>query len=187
MNNAAIKQNDEHDLLKNIKHSDLDAYQTIFTKYHSIIFKLVYSQVNDYDLAQDITQETFIKIWLKRNHLKPELSFLAFLIKISRNLIKDHFKREKVREKHKDSVPEMVKSIKDDPEQAFEISFLQEKIYQIVHNNLPEKCRLIFLLSRIEGKSNQAIADLYKISKKTVENQINHALKILHKKLAKYL
>lgn len=187
MKKEAIKQNDEQEIIKKIKHSDLDAYQIIFTKYHSTLFRVVYSKVNDYDLAQDITQETFIKVWLRRELLKPELSFLAFLIKISRNLIKDHFKREHVRKKHKDSIPNLAKSIKDNPEQSFETVFLRERIFQIVHKSLPQKCRMIFLLSRIEGMKNQEIADLCKISKKTVENQINHALKILRKKLAKYL
>ena len=63
----------------------------------------------------------------------------------------------------------------------------QEEIQRLVNEKLPDKCRNIFILSRIEGKSNPEIAELLDLSIRTVENQIYRAIKILKKNLTNYL
>ena len=64
---------------------------------------------------------------------------------------------------------------------------LQEKIQDIVNEKLPQKCKTIFILSRIEGKTNPEIAETLNLSIRTIENQIYRALKILKKELNNYL
>ena len=64
---------------------------------------------------------------------------------------------------------------------------LQEEIQKIVNEKLPDKCRTIFILSRIENRSNPEIAEILNLSTRTVENQIYRALKILKKNLKNYL
>ena len=64
---------------------------------------------------------------------------------------------------------------------------LEKHIQHIVNNRLPEKCRNIFFLSRIEGRSNPEIAHILDLSIRTVENQIYRAIKILRKNLINYL
>jgi RNA polymerase sigma-70 factor (family 1) len=184
---SEVIQYNEYNILIKIKQSDSEAFHIIYNQYHSTLFRFVFSRMKDYESSKDIVQETFVKVWLNRNIIKPDLSFLAYITKISDNIIKDHYKREKVRKNYKDYIPDISVSFQDNPEHAFAFSFLQQKIYQVVNNNLPRRSRIIFLLNRMEGKSNQEIADLLKITKKTVENQLNHALKILRKKLEKYL
>ncbi|MBK7525162.1 MAG: sigma-70 family RNA polymerase sigma factor [Saprospiraceae bacterium] len=63
-------------------------------------------------------------------------------------------------------------------EDAIAVDNLQEKINTAI-DSLPEKCRLVFMLSRMEGLSYLEIAEQLQISPKTVENQISKALKIL--------
>ena len=64
---------------------------------------------------------------------------------------------------------------------------LQEEIQRVVNEKLPDKCRTIFILSRIEDRSNPEIAEILNLSTRTVENQIYRALKILKKNLKNYL
>ena len=64
---------------------------------------------------------------------------------------------------------------------------LQEEIQRVVNEKLPDKCRTIFILSRIENRSNPEIAEILNLSTRTVENQIYRALKILKKNLKNYL
>ncbi len=170
-------------LIQKIKQSDSEAFKKIFYKYHLVLFKYIYYNTKDYALSQDIVQETFLKIWLNRRSLKPELSFLSYIYKISNNLIKDYYKKKQVRDKHKGNIPSINESEGDNPETALNISLLEEKISSVVKKHLPQKCRQIFILSRIDGKYNQEIAALLNITKKTVENQLNLALKIIRKKL----
>ena len=75
----------------------------------------------------------------------------------------------------------------DNPADQYESKILEEKIQRIVNYNLPEKCREIFILSRVNGLPNQDIAELLNISRRTVENQLYRALKILRSKLSNYL
>lgn len=179
--------NNEKSLLQKLKQSDRNAFQEIFRKYYPILFRYIFYRTKNYSLAQDIVQETFLKVWLNRRSLQPKLKFFPYIVKISSNLVKDHYKHEQVRNKYKNSIPIIENSINDDPDAALNFSLLEQQINIIVNNNLPEKCRTIFVLSRVEGKSNQEIADLLNISKKTVENQLYHALKVLRTKLADFL
>ena len=64
---------------------------------------------------------------------------------------------------------------------------LKEEIQRIVNEKLPDKCRSIFILSRLEGKTNPEIAEMLDLSIRTVENQIYRALKVLKKNLDNYL
>tara|TARA_B100001245_G_scaffold115509_1_gene84683 strand:- start:292 stop:576 length:285 start_codon:yes stop_codon:yes gene_type:complete len=92
-----------------------------------------------------------------------------------------------VRNRHQTQIPEFGKSHFDDPEAVNQAAILQEEIQRIVNERLPDKCRTIFILSRIEGKSNPDIAELLDLSVRTVENQIYRALKVLKKNLKNYL
>jgi RNA polymerase sigma-70 factor (ECF subfamily) len=92
-----------------------------------------------------------------------------------------------VRYRHEELIPEYGKSHFDDPELINQANILQEEIQSIVNDQLPDKCRSIFILSRIEGKTNPEIAELLDLSVRTVENQIYRALKVLKKNLKNYL
>ena len=81
----------------------------------------------------------------------------------------------------------MYKKNKKNPETEHELSELKEAIWNAVNEHLPDKCREIFLLSRNEKKTNQEIAELLNLSKRTVENQLYRALKILRKILNNYM
>ena len=64
---------------------------------------------------------------------------------------------------------------------------IQEKMSDIITKHLSEKCRMVFLLSRFEGKSHQEIAELLGISVRTVENHVGHALNVLRRRLRGYV
>ena len=172
-------------LIENVKHSDKDSFKKLYLQYHPVLFRFVVSQVGDADIAEDIVQDTFIRVWRIRTTLVSDKSFFSLIAKISNNLSKDYFKREAVRLRHKDNIKELFSQQSDKPERIFEMEFTQENILKIAHQDFPLKQRTIFLLSRIEEKTNQEIAELLNLSLRTVENQLYRALKTLKKKLAK--
>ena len=177
----------EKTLIKNVKDSNRISFQKLFYQFHDQLFRFVVYRVQDADIAKDITQETFLRIWEKRESLQPEKSFFSLLARISTNLCYDHFRYTEVRLRNKDRIPEFGKSHFDNPEEVVQAKAIEEIIRKLVNEKLPQRCRVIFILSRIEGFSNQEISTKLNLSIRTVENQIYRALKILKKHMKKYL
>jgi RNA polymerase sigma-70 factor (ECF subfamily) len=167
-------------LLEQVKDSDMEAFRRLFERYQPVLFRHMLYQTRETDLAHDIVQQTFISVWEHRSSLQPHLSFLAYILRISRNLIRDAVKHRNIRDRIDAALPPPARSELDDPAEALHLVMLQEKITAIV-NDLPQKCREIFLLSRFEGKTNQEIAGSLQLSVRTVEHQISKALKVLRK------
>ena len=178
---------DEKTLIRDVKNSKKSSFQKLFYQFHDQLFRFVVYRVQDADIAKDITQETFLRIWNKRESLQPEKSFFSLLARISTNLCYDHFRYSEVRLKNKDRIPQYGKSHFDNPEEVVQAQAIEKIIRTLVNEKLPQKCRVIFLLSRIEGFSNQEISIKLGLSIRTVENQIYRALKILKKHMQKYL
>ncbi len=181
------EQTSDMRLMQKVKASDMEAFRVLFDRYQPIIFRQALFHTRQTDLAHDVVQETFIKIWQYRKSLKPRGSLLALALRISKNLVLDTIKYRKVRERLERDVPRPVLSEGDDPHEALQLSMLEEELIAVVNNDLGEKCRTIFFLSRFERMSNREIGELLGIRVKTVENQINHALKILRKKLRRFV
>ena len=174
-------------LLEKVKGGDKSAFQELFYNFHESLFQFVAYKVKDEDIADDITQETFLRVWKKRNSLQPKKSFFSLIARISTNLCYDHFRHLEVRHRHRDFISKPSELDNDDPEMINQGEALEEYIHYIVNNKLPEKCRNIFFLSRVEGKSNREIAEILELSIRTVENQIYRAIKILRENLINYL
>jgi len=174
----------EQELLEGVKNSDESAFKEIYYKHQPILFRYVVYRVRNREVAEDITQETFVRIWNNRSRLEPSKSFFSLIAKVSNNLCYDHFRHQKVKIQHQFKLPGMYKK---NPETEHELSELKEEIWNAVNEHLPDKCREIFLLSRNEKKTNHEIAELLNLSKRTVENQLYRALKILRKILKNYM
>lgn len=177
----------EQRILQNVKNSDKKSFKKLFLNYHDSLFRFVVYKTKDSDLAEDITQETFLRVWKTREKIVPEKSFFSLIARISTNLCYDHFRHLEVRNRHRDRIPDFSKSHYDNPQSMTDLEILQEKIQDLVNKELPEKCKNIFILSRIDGKTNSEIAEILSLSIRTVENQIYRALKILKKHLKNYL
>ena len=76
----------ESALLIKIKNSDKIAFQKLFYEFHDTLFRFVAYRVQDGEIAKDITQETFLRVWKNRKDLKPQKSFFSLIARISTNL-----------------------------------------------------------------------------------------------------
>jgi RNA polymerase sigma-70 factor (family 1) len=177
----------DEQLIERVRSSDREAFRSLFEKYQPILFRSVLHSLQDADTAHDIVQETFVRVWNHRASLQPNRPLLAYLFRISRNLVRDHVKHNAVRKKLETEIPPTSPSAGDDPEESLQLNILGEKVLEAMRTKLPTKCREIFLLSRVEGMSNAEISTHLGISVKTVENQITRALKLLRRHLRVYL
>jgi RNA polymerase sigma-70 factor (ECF subfamily) len=164
-----------------LRESDEEAFRHLFEQYQPIVFRQTLFLVRDPDAAHDVVQETFVRIWDHRASLRVGQSFLAYALRISRNIVRDVARHQAMRERVAGQIPPPALSETDDPAEALQLALLEERLGRVINEKLPERCRIIFLLSRVEGKGYREIAEMLHLSVKTVENQIGHALKILKK------
>jgi RNA polymerase sigma-70 factor (ECF subfamily) len=163
----------EGELVHRLGENDSYAFRLLYEKYgprlHAFCHRFRFSR----EEAEEIVQETFVRIWQNRQAIDPGRPFGSFLITIAKHLIYNQIRRNKYRSDYLSQVRSGLPGLPLD--QAGEAE-LQQLINQAVLG-LPDKCREVFCKSRFEGYSNQQIADELRISKSTVENQLNKALK----------
>ena len=168
---------EEKKLLEKVKDSDTLAFKKLFHNYYDSLFRFVIYKTKDRDLAEDIAQETFLRVWKNREKITPDKSFFSLIARISTNLCYDHFRHTEVRNRHKNQIPDFAKSHYDNPQAMTDLEILQEKIQELVNKELPEKCRKVFILSKKDGLTNIEISEYLNISIKTVESHITYAFK----------
>jgi RNA polymerase sigma-70 factor (ECF subfamily) len=171
------------DLLKQLRGSNREAFQTLFERYQPMLFRQALFLTGQADLSHDIVQETFVRVWEQRKTLKPHLSFPGFILRISQNLVRDHARQRKTHQKLEIFIPSPSSSEGDNPAEAFELTELEQRLRWIMQNQLSERCRQVFILNRFEAKSYREIATLLHLSVRTVEHHIGHALATLRKNL----
>jgi RNA polymerase sigma-70 factor (ECF subfamily) len=164
---------------------DNDAFENIFRQYYQPLCRYAATLTLSNEEAEDIVQRVFVKIWEQRERLNIHSSLKSYLYKMVQHHFLNDLRRNKLRTMHEDAM----KTEKNDQLSAgleIESAELKKKI-QAVFEKLPEQCRLIFRLSRVEELRYKEIAEVLGISIKTVENQMGKALKIMRAELADYL
>jgi RNA polymerase sigma-70 factor (ECF subfamily) len=135
----------------------------------------VFHRSGNTDVATDIAQETFLKIWEKQHSVRPETA-KGLLYKIAGDLFVSHYRREKR------SFNFFIHFVFDEEGRTPEdmLAFEQLKAnYKKALEKLPEKQRTVFLMSRAENLKYTEIAEILGISVKAVEKRMNYALKHL--------
>ncbi|HEY5509892.1 MAG TPA: RNA polymerase sigma-70 factor [Prolixibacteraceae bacterium] len=174
----------EKELLEKLKEGDTFAFEVLFYKYRNKIkgfaTKLVPTQID----PDEIVQEVFVKIWLKKESIDPEKNFQSYLFSIAKNLVLDHLKSAVNRklyfvEEHfqQDLITEK------DAEIQFSAD-TEERMLSLIQQ-IPERRREIFCLSRFDGLSYKQIAKRLNITENTVDSQIRNSLTFLRKEFRK--
>jgi RNA polymerase sigma-70 factor (family 1) len=168
-------------LLRSVVDGNQKAFAELYNYYRTPALKFCIALLKDQEEAENALHEVFIKIWEKRVHIKPDLNFNSYLFTCLRNYIFDHFKRMEKDQRLRELYMSQMDSFTgiDEAVQYDE----RDQFVQNVIARLSEKRKKIILLNIYEGKSYQEIAELMKISKNTVKNQLVKAKQILREQL----
>ncbi len=157
-----------------------EIFKQLFDAHFESLRKYMYYRCGDAELATDIAQEVFMKIWEKqRKESPPELK--ALLYKMANDAFISRYRHQKTEQEFKAIVQEEEQS--DSPEDAMQYKELQHQ-YEQALNAMPDIQREVFLLSRMEELKYHEIADRLAISVKAVEKRMKHALQFLRNALA---
>jgi len=161
------------------------AIQLLFDKYYTYLCRTLIRIIPDENTTEDLVQDVFLEFWRKRDIININTSLKAYLRRAARNKALNFIRDRKIRWEDEDKHPES-ESTMVSATQKLEAEELQKLINKSI-DELPERCRLVFTLSRYEEMTYKEIANELNISIKTVENQISKALKLLRVALGQYL
>lgn len=173
-------KNDLDDIVKRLNEGDKKAFGILFMMYADKLFKFSRSFYADDSDAEEIVQEVFLKIWVKREQITDPGTFNAYIYTIAKNLIYNNLKRKVYSRRYYSYLKTSRSDHANLVEESFKFNELEETVQQIIME-LPTKRKEIFLLSRNEGLSNKEIAQKLNISLRTVETHIHLALKHIKK------
>lgn len=161
-----------------ICNDDEAAFTVLFDRYWELLYGTSYKYTRDHGLSEEIVHDIFLNIWNRRKELVI-ISFQNFFLNAIRYQIYNRRRAAKLAIAFvADNVLENDTWERNKGESRIQETELNQELYSYL-NELPERCREIFLLSRIESLSNQEISFKLGISKRSVENQIALALKHL--------
>jgi len=169
-----------------IRNGNEAAFEKIFKMYFRNLHAFAYTFMKDDDIAEEIVQNVFFRIWEKKDQLQIDDSLKAYLYRSVHNESLNHIKHLKVKNSFQLQYSDHMESSNPDASGPLMASELENDIQKAI-NELPQQCRTIFQMSRFEQLKYQQIADQLNISIKTVENQMGKALRVLRSKLVEYL
>ena len=172
-------------VLTRLVKGDQSALEDLFNYYYPRLYNFSKSFLKLEDGIDDILQEVFIKIWQTRKDISNISTFNSYVFTITRNLLLNELRRQLNAKKTKDEILNLSLAEEYQNFEQTEFKELQEKL-DLEINNLPEKQKTIFILSRKEGLSHKEIAEKLNISTKTVEYHISQSIKFLKERISEY-
>jgi RNA polymerase sigma-70 factor (ECF subfamily) len=156
--------------------------EELFNYYYPRLFNFSRSFLKIEDSIDDILQEVFIKIWQNRKNIKNTATFNSYIFTITRNLLLNELRSYLNNQNIKEEVRKRAIASEYSSFEQIEYLDLKEKVDNII-DELPERQKEIFILSRTEGLSHKEIATKLGIDTKTVEFHITGAVRFLKKEL----
>lgn len=161
--------------------AEIDA---LFRVHYNALCGFVFRYVRSHEIAEDLVQDTFFRLWMQRRREGRIEAEKAYLFTAARNLAINYLRRRKIEERWQEQSPDDSRHpVADD---GLELGELESTVCRTIER-LPERCRLIFTMSRQQGLTYGEIARVLGISVKTVETQMGRALKVLRGTVSRHL
>jgi RNA polymerase sigma-70 factor (ECF subfamily) len=173
---------DERDLQPRIRAGDESAFDAVFRAHYPRLVRMAEWIVGERAVAEEIAQDVMLELWRRRESLQVEQSFGAYLIRSTRNRALNHVRHQRIvaRELATGNL-----EARESPGTDAEMLGVElERVVREAVAALPERCREVFELSRVQGMRYLDIANALEISVKTVEKRMGQALSELRERLA---
>lgn len=154
-------------------------FKLCFDQYFDPLRNYLYYRCGDSELATDIVQDIFLKVWEKPIDV-TSISIKPLLYKMAKDSLFDHFRKNKVANKYIERLK--LEFNTSTPDEILEYKELKEQ-YETCLTDLSEKQRSVFLMSRKESLTYKEIGERLSISVKAVEKRMSQALKVLKEKV----
>lgn len=172
-------------LIRAFKNGDQKAFEKLFERYHKKLYAYLMRLLDSKEDAEEIVQESFIKIWEKREEFIEGYSFNAFLFTIAKNTFLN-FTREKVNRRVFEDHFQLINEVESGKTDDYVIFKETREIIRLIIEGMPPRRREVFMMRRVEGLSRKEISEKLGISVITVDSQLLKANTYLKDELKKY-
>jgi RNA polymerase sigma-70 factor, ECF subfamily len=195
LNDLDLIHSTDHELVTFARTGSEKAYRELLGRYQRPVFSLIYRMVRDRELAEDLAQETFVKVFNAIDSFNPKYKFSSWIFKIASNLAIDTLRRKQPEtvsldgSRHARTAEEMeasrisVASPDESPEELLEAKELGQEIEAAI-GQLRTEYRTAILLRHVEGRPYEEIAEIMEVPLGTVKTYIHRARSELREQLA---
>ena len=180
-----VARGEDEDILRALSEGSEEAFLKIYELYWYKVFLIAYKRLGKKDIAEELTQDLFLKLWEKRRTLKPQKLDNYLCVSI-RNSVIDHIHSGLVANKYIDFYKAFVESSSSETQHTVEFDDLSEAIEKGLLK-LPVKTQEVFKLSRMNHWAPDKIAKHLNLSEKTVGYHLTKSLKFMRTYLREYL
>ncbi len=182
-------------LIENLRAGDMTALAIIVEKYTRLVYRLAFQITKNHEDANDVMQDTFLKVYESIHSFRKESAFETWLYRIvvnqAINLVKRRERRREAplsgtTETHIRSELKRASNLRNNPHLSVERKELQRQVTQAV-NSLPMKHRMVVILHEFEGLTHPKIASILNCSEGTVRSRLHYARKRLRERLKPYV
>lgn len=173
----------DSDIIGRIRQGDKQEFEKLFRSSYVSLVRYAKTMLRDHDAAEEIVQELFFRLWQDRQTLTVKSSLNGYLFRSVHNRALHYIEHQKVVSRHVGEMTVRAELGSEPVTEAIYYSELQTRVARVLER-LPERCRLIFRMSRFEGLKYNEIADKLAVSLKTVEADMGKALREFRKALA---
>lgn len=172
--------------IKGLQKGSYPDFNKLYDLYADRLYGFAYNLTRSPEMAEEIVQEVFLKVWQMREHISPEYSFRSFLFTIAKNRFLNSLRTKITCLSYDEYMAQLDSSSSggNSVENDFDFSELNEQIIN-AKQKLSKRQREIFEMNKEEGLSAQEIALRLNISEQSVRNQLSGAMKILREELVR--
>lgn len=173
-----MKTNEEHKWITGLMLDDERDLKFIYDKYSLQVFNFSFLLLKDTGWSEDVVQEVFVKLWNNRSKLDPNGHLLPYLYVLTKRVSLNKLRDIKAFSPSFEHLWNNISRLSDCSHEKLIAKELSDYLDQML-NQLPDRQREVFKLSRFEGFTHQQIAEELKISPNTVKNHMIQALKAI--------
>ena len=170
--------------MKCLVEGDEEAFVMLYNKYHRKIYYTALKITGSEALAQDVTQDVFLKVWETRSRIDPHENFAAYIHTICRNIIFNLFKKAALEESVRKQIQQFAAITTSDEEDDDFYESYKALLYKAI-GELPPQRRVIYEFCKLKGKTYEQVAHKLSISRSTVQDHIVKANKFIKEYLLK--
>jgi RNA polymerase sigma-70 factor (family 1) len=158
-------------LLIKLTNHDHRSFHELYDRFSVHLYANILRMVRDRDLAQEILQDVFVKVWEKRNLIDPEKPFASYLFQIAKNLVYDHFRKLALNKKLETHL--VANSIDTYSHIEEELIYKESnQLFLDAVDKLSPQRKQVFTLCKLEGRSYHEVGNLLQISTSTVSDHL---------------